>query len=235
MKTKNTRKYFRNLMCMVCVGFFADSSTQAVEYLITTTAGTSVTSGTLAQDLNYIQYDTPQANQTYYIRLSYTSAEASSWGLIFSGNFAISIGDTTFGNVNNVLALDPDGNWPVTGVATGTAGQTYYGNLVNDGSGWAPDASPPPTTVHYLTLGQFDLQNVSTQTPGTTQVSVSVATTGVDYPGAWNTGGPSFTPTAAGFNITVVPEPSTIVTATLACAALGAVAIKRRKQKAASV
>lgn len=234
MKTKNTRKYFRNLIGMVCVGFFAGSSTQAVEYLITTTPGTGVTSGTVAQDLNYGQFDTPQANQTYYIRLSYTSAEAATWGLIFSGNFAISIGDTTFGNVNNVLALDPDGNWPVTGVTVGTAGQEYYGNLVNDGTGWAPDQSPPPTTVHYLTLGQFDLLNIATGTPGTTQVNVTVANTGVDYTGAWNTGGPSFTPTAAGFNINVVPEPSTIVTATLACAALGAVAIKRRKQKAAS-
>ena len=234
MQTQKTRKYIRNLMCMVCIGFVADSSAQAVEYLITTTPGTSVTSGTVAQDLNYGQFDTPQANQTYYIRLSYTSGEAASWGLIFSGNFNISIGDTTFGSIGNVLALDPDGNWPVTGVTAITAGQEYAGNLVNDNTGWAPDQSPPPTTVHYLTLGQFDLLNIATGTPGTTQIGVTTASTNVDYPGAWNTGGPSFTPNAAGFNINVVPEPSTIVTAALACAALGAVAVKKRKRQTAS-
>lgn len=232
MRMKYTRKYIQKFLCLACLGFATvDQHTQAVEYLITTTAGTSTNSGTIAQDLNYGQFDTPQANQTYYIRLSYTSAEAASWGLIFSGNFDISIGDLTFGSIGNVQALDPDGNWPTTGVATGTPNQDYYGNLVNDGSGWAPDQSPPPTTVHYLTLGQFDLLNIATGTPGTTQVNVTVANVGVDYPGAWNTGGPSFTPTAAGFNINVVPEPSTIVTAALACAALGVVAVKKRKRQ----
>jgi hypothetical protein len=226
------RKYIQNILCLASIGFVAvDQSTQAVEYLITTTPGTSVTSGTIAQDLNYGQFDTPQADQTYYIRLSYTSAEAASWGLIFSGNFDISIGDLTFGSIGNVQALDPDGNWPVYGVSTIAPNQEYAGNLVNDGAGWAPDQSPPPTTVHYLTLGQFDLLNLATGTPGTTQVNVTTASTGVDYPGAWNTGGASFVPTSGGFNINVVPEPSTMVTAALACAALGAVAAKKRKKQ----
>jgi hypothetical protein len=231
------RKYIQNILCLASIGFVAvDQSTQAVEYLITTTPGTSVTSGTIAQDLNYGQYDTPQADQTYYIRFSYTSAEATTWQTILSGNFEISIGDTAFGNVNNVIALDPDGNWPVYGINTGIAGQQYYGNFVNE-NGWTPDSTPPPASVHYLTLGQFYLKNVSTQTNGTTQISVTLAPDNnppvVDFGGQWNTGiNTQFYVNPAAFNITVVPEPSTMVTAALACAALGAVAAKKRKRQA---
>ena len=225
MRMNIIRKYIQNILCLASIGFVAvDQSTQAVEYLITTTAGTSTNSGTLAQDLNYGQFDTPQANQTYYIRLSYTTAEAETWDMIGTGNFRISIGDNTFGYVENVVVLDPDGNWTTTSVNTIQARQDYTAEMENP-NGWIPDKSPPPTTVHYLTLGRFDLTDIATGTPGTTQIS-AVLTQG------WITLGPDITPTAAGFNINVVPEPSTMVTAALACAALGAVAAKKRKRQA---
>lgn len=232
------RNYFRHALIVLGLGFSANNNVSGVEYLITSTAGSTVTSGTLAADLNYTQYDAPQADQTYYIRLSYTSAEATTWGSIFSGNFDISIGDTTFGLINTVSIDNPGGIWQTTNVVTATANQQYYGNLVSDSSPWTPDSSPPPTTIHYLTLGQFDLKSVSTQNVGTTQINVAVvggAPSGIDYPGAWNTGGPQFTPNAAGFNInvTAVPEPSTYISAAMACAALSGVALKKRKAKKA--
>jgi hypothetical protein len=231
------------ILSILILGGF--QTTNAMEYLITSSLGGTIPTA----DITYEQNTGIITVQTF-IYMKYTSAEISSKGTGFtSGSLKYSTNQTnailngTPGSGTNqpgvytIQNVNTDGtttgNWNGTTPITGSLSAdkqavtaTYTGRLDGNLYGAA--------STNYLYLATATL-TINTATAGIINVS-AVATT------AWkgNAGTNFTTPISDSFLITVnaVPEPTTYALAALSCVALGVVGrrktLKAKKQETAS-
>lgn len=252
MNTNITRKTYRDLLCVSLLILISSKTTNAIEFLITdnTTTKVAYTGKTSVGDTGLDQ--TP----TLYVYITYTNAEAAdpTTGIAGFLNGSLLIGSSTptsayiasDADVSSVNELDSFGNgWAITRVpATGTGGtgsssqvEYQYFGQTDDGGGTFVYAlnntwdGTNPSIMNYLEIASFKLTIDTSQT--NTSSTISVSRDGLawsPYANSYNSGSNVITPASFGITISV-PEPSTYATAALACAALGGVALKKRRAK----
>lgn len=222
---------------MLGLGFSATNDVSGVEYLITyTSSDTSNLNGAI---LDYTS-TAPPTSIDFLVRVHFTAADSTKYiDGILSGNFTLDIDTPSVATIGSVSLANPGNIW-----------SGYTGTGPGDPSIPATDLQPPsgsgspaylatfnsldqewiPTGDYYLTLGQFTLSNIDVNVPNPISAVINVRATA-----DWNSvsGNPlSFSPAPSGFTVTV-PEPSTYISAAMACAALSGVALKKRKAKKA--
>ena len=243
MNMRISRKYCRNLVCIFTLALLTQSSTHAVEYLITDNQSTK----TQITSLSFVGGTGLQTTNLLYIYAKYTASVGATYTGIQSANLQLSssapatayvspssnftVNDTFNAGTGTYGQLDANGYGfdSVTSNYTGGTGSTTQATAdfsVGGGFDWAFTTTPPGT--YYILLGSTTVTVDTSQT--STFSLVSVTTNGT--PWAVASGAPGgISPAAATFGVTVsVPEPSTYATAALACAALGGVALKKRRK-----
>lgn len=238
MRINQMRKYIHRFFAAGMFAFLCQP-VHAIEYLITTT--NNVTSpGTAYGDQQFVNGSGIQALPTLYVYLKYTSAEATSIVGFQQGSLQLASSVPTTAYINGLANFTINNQndaggfpWDSAAVTAGVGGTSSTNQIaaqysVGGGFNWALSTGP---SVSYILLGSMNI-SVDTNQSGTT----SNFTAGVDGT-TWNnsTGAPLANPTPASFNIavTAVPEPSTYISAAMACAALSGVALKKRKAKKA--
>lgn len=242
MNTNITRKNYRDLLCVSLLLFLSCKPLRAVEYLITSDAGGNTPVSTL-----YFTGDTGTFNQSVYVWLRYTGAEASSWsgadaGQINSGS--LELASSVFSSVylsppsqfsqTTTGWTDPGTTFTATGGNTGNPQVQATYLMAQDPFFFTPTYYALTTTAgtHLLGLGSATFTINTTQPSGATSPIFSTVTAGIVSGQQWVAQGgvTPFTPTATSFGVEIsVPEPSTYATAALACAALCGVALKKRR------
>lgn len=211
---------------MLGLGFSSTSDVRGIEYLLTEASSPETDLNNTV--FNYTNGNVPPSALNLLLRVHFTTTDVAAFQAdslnIYTGNFVLDIDDPTVASITNVVIQVPP-NWNIgTLVPPGGTGSSTYTGTFASSNGWQPTEDG---NGYYLTLATFDLTSFNQSYTDPVTANVNVAFDG----NTWMTDGATgtyFAPTASGFAVTV-PEPSTYISAAMACAALSGVALKKRK------